>query len=710
MRQLTTLAMALAVLAALLAGCGGGEEAGVLAVAFRLDEGSPLMKAYTGDPAEDSFRLPAGRYHIEALDQDEVFLSLGAVDLEDGEAVDLPSDFAEAGGVADPGRVEPLVTVANFLVDVELAEYAFLEIATGGFELPPFDPGVEPGPAEIEALYQRYAELASQEDALRSALSQIEAGATVSSGAEYVRSRWAPPLTPWDFFKKKADEWLFGGDSFLGWMKRATGEGQRERILAIAEQIPEGEREQVFKDTPVRLTGDAYDFDSWMEEVRQGRLDDELAVIYGQLYSADPNAARNAGQRPIDVLAREGTEGLNKGVEFEVEAYKKVPGFGKALELVGKTKEWDEYARKLAENWPAALEGTAREKYEEMIADKIKEDLKERAADLPQFTDEVIDKFADYFAKKAVAAVPQIVPTRVPTVEAKETAAATPVFTPVRTATATAAAVSPTSEETATPAPDTGWIEGYVQGIADQWLAAGYGGIDVAVAADDLRQCLIDKAQGGVGRDEAIGECPLWLYEPKVTPSPTQAPTPYATATSLPGETQTPAPEPTEPPTPEPTATPSPLGQQVTARGQLTDLYDPSKITANSITLRFNTQGGSVTGEGHVERTSSGGCRTADDQWIDGIIVWTWDVVFSGTYSRDTGQLDGTAQIAFRHVTCQRGAAWSEPWSATLQGSQVVGRFIEDCEWVASLYEWPTSTPECLPGAQDKFQLTVQGQ
>jgi len=83
-------------------------------------------------------------------------------------------------------------------------------------------------------------------------------------------------------------------------------------------------------------------------------------------------------------------------------------------------------------------------------------------------------------------------------------------------------------------------------------------------------------------------------------------------------------------------------------------------------------------------------------------------VVFSGTYFEDTGQLDGTAQITFRHVTCERGAAWSEPWSATLQGGQVLGRFMEDCDWVASLYEWPNSTPECLPGAEDRFELAVQ--
>ena len=686
MRCLGILVLALAWLTALLAGCGGGEEAGVLAVAFRLDDGSPLMSAYIGDPAKDPFSLPAGRYYIEALDQDEVVVSLGAVDIKAGDAVDLPSAFAAAGGVADPGRAEPLRTVANFLVDADLAEHAFLEIVTGGFDLPPFDPGVEPGPSDIEALYQRYAELAAQEDALRVALSQIEASATVWSGASYVRSRWAPPLDPWDFFKKKADEWIFGGDSFLGWMKRATGEGQRERILAIAEQIPEGDREQVFKDTPVGLTGDSYDFDSWMEEVRQGKLDDELAVIYGQLYSADPNAARSAGQRPIDVLAREGTEGLNKGVEFEVEAYKKVPGMGKALDLVGKTKEWDEYARKLAENWPSALEGTAREQYEEAIADKIKEDLKERAADLPWFTDEVIDKFADHFAKKAVAAVPQIVPTPGATV-AVATAIATPAFTPVRTATTMAETPAPSAEATATPAPDTSWIEGYVQGIANQWSTDGYGGIGVAVAADDLRNCLTDAVQGGAGRDEAIGECPLWLYKPQGTPPPKTA-TPVATATFAPEETEAPTAEPTEPPTaeptPEPTATPSPPGVQVTARGGFDVDPDYFTITENTMTLTFNTGGGSVSGDSrlHYEQqqgSTSLGC---------GMDSYDETVHYEGANSlEDPRVFSGTATVTYAYVlwyiedeggetTCapkHTGNTVTLSWNALWEGGVVTG-------------------------------------
>jgi hypothetical protein len=68
MKRLGIPALALAGLAALLASCGGGgEKAGILAVAFRLDEGSPAMSAYIGDPSQHPFQLPLGRYYVEAL-------------------------------------------------------------------------------------------------------------------------------------------------------------------------------------------------------------------------------------------------------------------------------------------------------------------------------------------------------------------------------------------------------------------------------------------------------------------------------------------------------------------------------------------------------------------------------------------------------------------------------------------------------------------
>jgi hypothetical protein len=86
------------------------------------------------------------------------------------------------GTTADlaPPSAEPLLTLANFLVDAELAEYAFLEIVSGGFEQPLFDPGVEVAAADVEKLFGMYEEILAQEDDVLAAFEQIKERAQVS--------------------------------------------------------------------------------------------------------------------------------------------------------------------------------------------------------------------------------------------------------------------------------------------------------------------------------------------------------------------------------------------------------------------------------------------------------------------------------------------------------------------------------------------------
>jgi len=637
MRRLVALATAAVGLSAMLGGCGGGggEDASVLAVAFRLDEGSPVMSAYVGDPTKDPFLLPAGRYYVEALDENDVSVSLGAIDIEPGEAVDIPPSLAAAGGVADPEQAEPLKTLANFLVDADLAEYAFLEIVTGGFEQPPFDPAVEVETADVETLFGMYEDILAQQDGLLAAFRQVQTRAQVSGSVPYVSSRWAQD-------GEELDQPFF-------------------RVQTLFDALPQDweEKERAQQEAEAALARETDWVMTWNRDLRTGVLR---------------------------------------------------PGFGieKTLEWEEKHREWEHYAKYLVERLPSAgdeaslaqaqkeLDGAIRSDFEAWLA-------KNRVTDFPA---DAVDVFVNYFVAETFAAAGQ--PVSVPTPPAGFWGAST-------------------------PAPNTGWIEDYVQAVGEQWVDEGYG-VEAVVAAENLKVCLTEAVEAGASRDEAIAQCPTKAFKPTATPQPTETPAaeetetpaaeetetpvPEETETPVPEETETPAaeetetpvPEETETPTPEPTATPTPQGQDVTATGQLTDLYDPSQITVNSISLRFNTQGGSVSGEAHFEKKYQGSCRTASDEWIEGTMVWTWDVVFSGTYFQDRGQLDGTAQITFRHVTCQRGAAWSEPWSATLQGGQVLGRFMEDCDWVASLYEWPNSTPECLPGAEDRFQLTAQGQ
>jgi hypothetical protein len=183
---------ALCALIALLASCGGGDEGGIVALAFRLDEGSPTMVAYVGDPTEEPFQLPAGRYYVEALGGINVVKSLGTVVMERDGPVDLRASMEATPGAADPEGARPLVTLAGFLIDVELSNYAFLEIVTGGFAGSAFDPAMEPDAAAVRALYETYDEVRGQGAAVMDALGEMEGRALEPSDETYLRSVWAP--------------------------------------------------------------------------------------------------------------------------------------------------------------------------------------------------------------------------------------------------------------------------------------------------------------------------------------------------------------------------------------------------------------------------------------------------------------------------------------------------------------------------------------
>jgi len=237
--------------------------------------------------------------------------------------------------------------------------------------------------------------------------------------------------------------------------------------------------------------------------------------------------------------------------------------------------------------------------------------------------------------------------------------------------------------------PDTGWIEGYVGGIADQWLAKEiYGGIDVAVATDDLRRCLTASVLAGASQNEAIGECPAWLFEPSLTPEPTETPQPAET------------PQPPQPT--QPVETPSPEARDVTAVGQYLRAATPGNVVLkNTITFTFNTAGGPVEGDGEKDTQTAadgfGSCGT-------GMIYATFD--YKGTYDPETNAFNGTFTVA------------GEGYSMLEFCESVGGELVCVCEsvpWGDSFSgDWQATLEDgVVKGSQtvevDTFELTVQG-
>ena len=164
------------------------------------------------------------------------------------------------------------------------------------------------------------------------------------------------------------------------------------------------------------------------------------------------------------------------------------------------------------------------------------------------------------------------------------------------------------------------------------------------------------------------------------TPGATETATPETTETATPKETETP-PEETETPTPETTPTPEP--KDVTAVGRWVNVSLPG-LSLNTVTLRFNTAGGPVSGEGYVTSqippVSGVSCPPGTLRQTD---------IFEGTYSPDTGEFSGTWQNSaegfyyvpiFKEDTTQdceqrpyAQAPTSGSWHGTLQDGVVVG-------------------------------------
>lgn len=97
------------------------------------------------------------------------------------------------------------------------------------------------------------------------------------------------------------------------------------------------------------------------------------------------------------------------------------------------------------------------------LADQIKSYLKEQ---YPDFSDKAIDDLVQYFMDKAADAVPELSSLKTPV-------AATPSPTPKATpGTTLRPEPTPRPQATETPAPDTSWIEGYVQSETDALLPA----------------------------------------------------------------------------------------------------------------------------------------------------------------------------------------------------------------------------------------------
>jgi hypothetical protein len=345
--------------------------------------------------------------------------------------------------------------------------------------------------------------------------------------------------------------------------------------------------------------------------------------------------------RQAEIALMEQTHWIITWMESNHAQIGKEPGIKleKSPEWLAKHNEWDAYARDLAGDIQDEIsEQRARERLTDRIAADLEAWIEAQGGnpDNPSTKQALVDPILDYFVQEVMES-------------AIGPAAAAPGLSPTGPHESPSPTQGDEESPTPTPTPDTGWIAGYVEGIATQWLNAGYGGIDVAFAADSLSQCLINAVDSGLGRDDALGECPLWLFEPEGTPQPTQ--------------------------TPIETPTPTPAGVPVTAKGTF-DFGDlgNARVTENTMTLTWNSAGGPITaGDARWREEVDAFCGT---EWESFHAQFAGEfnaatMTFTGTYTGELAQLNYHREPDGSCVADPASVPVSRGWSATLSGNTV---------------------------------------
>jgi hypothetical protein len=650
----------------------GGEEGQTLTVLAMNDDPEASRQAvlYVGDPEDQPLELPEGEYALLAMDADgnvaRVHASLAADGLVPLQELDFDSDSTEEERAADRENMEK---VLEFFAVNEYSVLSYVErmLRTGG-------------DLSDDDVAAQFDEMAALQVSLESAIVGLQYFSEESSARRasepYVLAmpprllavpRPAPGVVSvlWEL-------WKFG--------KTLTGaaEDSRKKVVEGMQALPDdNHRQQLLNEIDPerrRALGIPDNASDFMRKLEDGDLDHEASQIHQELCDASQvpsvdliglsnyiDHAQNTDSRPIDQAHKHGEKMVEQGTKFNLQVWKEVIGGAQGnaktkaalqgaidkgiltYDLV--VKPGDTLTK---EGIKKILESQLKDKLRKLgvpadeiggiigvLADKLFDRLK--AKDPSLVADEEDEDEDD---GEAVLSPPRPEDATPPAPPSPTAAAAVP--TRVPSAVPTTAPQATAAPPTATVPPDTSWIEPFVQSVANQLLDAGYSGIDVAVAVEELRACLYDFALDGWTKEDALYFCQDVVYSllPQ-EPTATREPAPAATSA------------------PQPTATPQPAGGQMTVVGQLRDSASSRSYTTNSITVTFDSGGGTANGQAHLtyeyDVISHPGC------------VHIWDWVMSGSYSPETGLISGTVTLTRASPNCggpPASAPWTEDWYA----------------------------------------------
>jgi hypothetical protein len=368
-------------------------EPAVAAVALRLDGGLPQLAAFVG-PITAAWSLPEGDYQIGAVNQDGQILLLSETQITD-ESLNWQANFQSADSAEAAEQAAAIRTIATFLVQAEDAKLTALENSSGGFSAPLFS--TDPGQAELDELYERYAAIAGQETAVMDAL-EVVFGSGLSEGRS---PKVAAPA-------RGLKDSLLGFFGYAG----AAGERARDRILKISNGLSPEEKADAFNAVREGFRGNADNFDEFLANLLSGDLDTQAAQIESDMRNAPGfgAAAQAAGAAVGQVVHEEGAQLVTKGAELQAQVIRGVlgnvfPDITRGFDLADKANNWANYIETIYKDPLAAAEGEARDALQDKIKQRILSDLQQCC---PGMGEDLVDQLADKVSQEAVNAIPDL--------------------------------------------------------------------------------------------------------------------------------------------------------------------------------------------------------------------------------------------------------------------------------------------------------------
>lgn len=257
-------------------------------------------------------------------------------------------------------------TLAQFSIANELAVLEVLKILSEDFTQPLFSNSVRVSAEDYNNLFSLMGNISVYKNAVETSLAVIiprELAYNIS-----IKTASLLPVPSPESLNPKSPGILSDFFDFFGFLDGA-GKRSRERIIMLSQIASDAQKQQMYEELRSSWKSQAQDYNEWFQKLGNGDFDNIAAQVHND-FSTNPDlgfyadAATAKGERPLDIVHREGGTMIEKGSKFYADVATKVvaaalPGFDKGVKTVKKLNETIEDFKKFKEEFYADNIGAA---------------------------------------------------------------------------------------------------------------------------------------------------------------------------------------------------------------------------------------------------------------------------------------------------------------------------------------------------------------